>query len=64
MAPYFPTVKGCDFTCQNGNMPLPNFSVVCKGEFVKEEVGGLIPTVKSPLYLIENLPGGQLLPVL
>jgi hypothetical protein len=31
---------------------------------LKEEVDNLIPEVKSPLYLMENLSGGQLPPVL
>jgi hypothetical protein len=31
---------------------------------LKEEVGGLNLTPKSPLYLMENLLGGQLPPVL
>jgi hypothetical protein len=31
---------------------------------LKEEIGGLNLTTKSPLYLTENLLGGQLPPVL
>jgi hypothetical protein len=61
VALYFPTVKGRDFTCKNGIMPLPTFPIVYKGESkVHSSFLAVSSQVPSPIHVSKSPHGGTI----